>query len=335
VTVNLNTPGGGTTTATVDPSDLSTGSPAQGGATQEGVDPANPADPGGDPGAGDDPVEMIMGALKKIDMRVSALEQAAGGGQAPQPAKAPPKPPAAGEGGGGGFPPKKPTQDIRSARAKTKDDDPAGTTPSGAPGPELEKDMSVKGGEGGDGGGGPSPENKDAPLLKTEEGSDGDHSGQDPLPKKTTGDSMYVPTPMEATRRREEWTDTLARAEMLMPGVRLPTFDAAFDEKQTSDTLCTFKRKTLAASFETARGEGAIRDFITTDAPNFTSMTCDAVNVLFRAASQRMRNDNNILSVHRGPAIMPPAAGNGTPPRTPAEVNAFNRAFWEAKERGV
>lgn len=142
---------------------------------------------------------------------------------------------------------------------------------------------------------------------------------------------MYVPDPMDATRRREEWSNTLSRAELLMPGVRLPTFDAKFDDQALSGMLCDFKRKTLAASFETDKGNQAIRAFVTTDCPNFRKMTSDAVDVLFTAASERARERNNIMSVSRGPAMM---KQQGPVPKTPAEVNAFNRAYWENRDKG-
>jgi hypothetical protein len=92
------------------------------------------------------------------------------------------------------------------------------------------------------------------------------------------------------------------------------------------------ERKTLAASFETDRGNQAIRGFVTTDAPNFKSMTCDAVDVLFAAASERMRERNNVLNTHRGPAI---AASKDQRPQTPAELNAFYRNYYEQRDRGL
>jgi hypothetical protein len=312
--------GGYDKTVTSDPSDQTTGSGPNGGATREGVNPQDSDDMNGN-GNGD-PVEMIMAAIKKLDQRLSAIEQSVGGsgggrmGNFPNrdqrthdELESPPNANSAGEPGDNPKPPEtetkmtpheeKPSSDEGEVLAGKEITPPAeGHMPPTAEGPE----------------GAPPPELKENEDVRA------------------TADIAYVQNPMDATRRREQWTDTLARAEMLVPGMRLPTFDAALSEKQIAATLCTFKRKTLAASFETDSGNQAIRGFVTSDSPNFASMTCDAVGVLFTAASERMRERNNILSVSRGPALF---AKTGARPKTPAEINAFNRDYWSKRERGA
>lgn len=121
--------------------------------------------------------------------------------------------------------------------------------------------------------------------------------------------------------------DTLARAEILMPGIRLPTYDAKATAEATKDTLCAFRRRALTAAFATDAGRSAIEPLVE-GAPDFSRMTCDAARVLFVAASDRAKaaETSTVLSSIRDSAPTP-----GAKAASPKSINEQNRAFWGRK----
>jgi Uncharacterized protein conserved in bacteria (DUF2213) len=387
----------------------STGSPDEGGVTEEGVPPGGAAKGIEETGTGrhggaENPLDLILALIRKIDARLTAVEKQLSGSQSVQgvrdwggasnPARekgiavqhkdqAPrgETPPQSGAGASG-----PPDGDLlnRSAKAMagapvvgeksadTEDspdtektyatDDPLTPakpdhpghfvepdTPQGAAGPELEKNMAVADGTIETPEGSEPPELSKNHDLKTtspdtfETQPNNTNITRDPMLKgKITRDpAIQSPTrdsairnsrmpeahDLSAIRLREEWSETISQAELLMPGIRLPTFDAQLDDTQTRRALCDFRRKVLNASWETDKGLQIIRNVVTTDAPDFKGMTCDAIDVVFANAARRMRETNNILSIDRG------ASGarqeQAKVPKTPAELNAFYRDYYE------
>ena len=123
----------------------------------------------------------------------------------------------------------------------------------------------------------------------------------------------------------------LSQAEILKPGVALPTYDSGTPAKRTVEAMCNFKRKTLDEAKATDRGGSAIRAVVGDDAAkSFTdrSYTCDAVNYIFNSAATLIANEN------RGRASQPSIGANGgrnmfsTKAPSPAEINAKMRAAY-------
>ena len=105
----------------------------------------------------------------------------------------------------------------------------------------------------------------------------------DPDPEKDktkTGDSAAF---------RDEFQEAMARAEILAPGVKLPTYDAKADGKKTADSICVLRRRALRASLENDNAD--VVKTITGDA-DLTKMTCDAVKFAFAAASELVKQKN-------------------------------------------
>lgn len=129
-----------------------------------------------------------------------------------------------------------------------------------------------------------------------------------------TGDSAALATVFQ---------DTLARAEFLIPGVKLPTFDAAAKPQATEDTLCGFRRRVLIAS----QTSGAGREHVEAMMPaggDLTAMSCDAVGTTFQAATELAKIANN----RRGPNAGGGGSGGKVGPLSPAEINARNQAYY-------
>lgn len=93
-----------------------------------------------------------------------------------------------------------------------------------------------------------------------DEDPDADEGDEDEEGKKKvqTGDSAGL---------HGEFTDTVARAEILAPGVKLPTFDTKADKKKTADSLCALRRKAMGVAFKDDAKRKHFAPFLTTDSP--------------------------------------------------------------------
>lgn len=125
---------------------------------------------------------------------------------------------------------------------------------------------------------------------------------------------------MDAAPVIAEIIDVKARAEILVPGVRFPTFDAK--DGKIGDKLGGFRRKVLKHAISTEVGAKIVNPILA--GSDLKAMTFDAVKVAFNAASEAMRAHNN------GANRQPPKA------ETPASItnsalSAFNKKaaeFW-------
>jgi hypothetical protein len=93
----------------------------------------------------------------------------------------------------------------------------------------------------------------------------------------------------------DEVKDTQARAEILSPGVRMPTFDAKATPHATRDALCGLRRVALQKAFEGGSFRDAIEPFVG-KTPDFPKLTCDALTNAFIGASEIVRRSNNSAS---------------------------------------
>jgi len=102
--------------------------------------------------------------------------------------------------------------------------------------------------------------------------------------KKSTSDSASF---------RDEFQDAKARAEILAPGVKLPTFDAKADGKKTADSLCVLRRRALRAALTNDNGD-LVRSIVG-DA-DVSKMTCDAAKMAFHASSELVKQKNKTVA---------------------------------------
>lgn len=164
---------------------------------------------------------------------------------------------------------------------------------------------------------------KGAPDLPREKPGTGDRRGTGD--RQRTGDRRAAVG--DSTSMREAFVATLSKAETLCPGIRLPTFDAAAPARDTFDTLCGFRRKTLDAAYKTEDGRTAIDSIIDGRKAVFfdREWSCDAITVAFNGASSLMSQKN----AHR--VVAPRVGGSGgsngfgKAPPSPADMNARAR----------
>lgn len=149
-----------------------------------------------------------------------------------------------------------------------------------------------------------------------------------------TGDRRRRAAVGDSSSLKGSWQELLSRAEVLAPGIRMPTFDAKASARSTQDAMCGFRRKVLGEAMK----EDDTRDVIEgihEGRPELRQMTCDAVKTLFNAASSMVQqaNSKRAAYVHDGVNYrdMP---GNKAMQSTVQTINQKNADFW-AKQSGT
>jgi hypothetical protein len=127
----------------------------------------------------------------------------------------------------------------------------------------------------------------------------------------------------------EPFQEAISLAEIIHPGIQVPTIDAKLDPKKTYDSLCRFRRSVLTVANSTADGAGVIKEVnggraVTAD--GMSKLTCDRARFLFNGVGAAMKLKNTTDRVAAG------ASTEGSKPLTIADVNKANSDFW-AKER--
>lgn len=134
-----------------------------------------------------------------------------------------------------------------------------------------------------------------------------------------TGDEEPEEKKEGTNDRRTVFQDTLSRAEILVPGFKMPmTMDAApKDAKGFKDAMCKCKRKALDEALKKHGDKVAV--FL--GGKTVDAMSCATVDAAFLGASELVKAANNVTR----PAVSTKDFGSQTPVKT---INANNRSFW-------
>lgn len=139
----------------------------------------------------------------------------------------------------------------------------------------------------------------------------------------------------------DAWQETLSMAEILCPGIQVPTFDAKSPATSTRDMICTIQRNALREAAKKADMRTAMTAILGGDAATnevlsaqpLVHVTCDALGAVFRSAAMLAKTN---LHAHRVAPVnitYGTRDGSTTTPKTPAAINKRNADFWAA--RGV
>lgn len=91
----------------------------------------------------------------------------------------------------------------------------------------------------------------------------------------------------------DSFQEAVALAEVLVPGIRVPTFDKAMDPKKTFDAICLLRKTALDLAYSQPEGR-AIVDQVNGGKPlDITNMHCRDVRSLFRAVGVVKKQANN------------------------------------------
>lgn len=118
--------------------------------------------------------------------------------------------------------------------------------------------------------------------------------------------------------------DVIAAAEILSPGVRAPTFDAAARAPVTLDSICQLRRRALARAWSGTRNRDHIAPVVA--GRDLKKLPCEAVRSMFDASVALVKHANN--SEQRGEGRVRDSRRHESTVKTPtiAELNAKNRA---------
>jgi hypothetical protein len=149
---------------------------------------------------------------------------------------------------------------------------------------------------------------------EAEEGGERRESAQD---RRRTGDSASF---------KDAFQDMISRAEILSPGIKLPTFDGKADRKITRDRMCAFKRRALSAALDDAETAEILAPLV--KKTGLSKLTCDSVGLVFAGGSELVKRARADIGgshyVHdgdRGAAAAPSIS----------DLNERNRKFWREK----
>lgn len=122
----------------------------------------------------------------------------------------------------------------------------------------------------------------------------------------------------------KRFRDAVSRAEILAPGLRLPTTDAKASAKTIDAAVCQCQRRALATAYATDAGKNAIDPFLAGAEPTFDAMGPAELGSIFVGAAEILRARNNLSGVRVNAAT----TDFGKQPITPAALNAKHKAFW-------
>lgn len=163
----------------------------------------------------------------------------------------------------------------------------------------------------------------DDPEKKTEDGED------DP-DDEPTKDDILKPEPagkadVGTTYTGDSLQDIRSRAEILAPGLKLPTMDST--SKDIGKVADTAKRNALKLAYATADGLKTIGPFVGGANANIDALPGHTIDAAFIGASELIKQQNNLKGVRNG--VTTRDFGRSAP--TPADINAKNRAYWSQK----
>lgn len=143
--------------------------------------------------------------------------------------------------------------------------------------------------------------------------------------KASTGDSAALAT---------SYTALASQAEILQPGFKVPTFDAAITRAATVDRMCNVRRKVLDAFGATPEGAVMLLAANGGNAVDLLSMDCAGCATLFTAAAGMKAAANNATATRDSKTMGAPTGilDVGAPKLpSPADFNKAADDFWKGQ----
>lgn len=154
---------------------------------------------------------------------------------------------------------------------------------------------------------------------------------KDPKAKDKTKDSKRV---KDSASLKDVHRDTVSDAEVLSPGLKMPTFDSAKPFTVTRDSICLLKRRSLALAARDDKNGGA--DAVKTmlgKGKTLTGLDCNVVDTVFNGAVALMKDRN---TQDDAPKTISQARGTKTrDQKAPTSIADMNRMNREANKQPV
>lgn len=122
----------------------------------------------------------------------------------------------------------------------------------------------------------------------------------------------------------DSFREAVAGAEILVPGIKFPTYDRAASPGSTVKSICSLRRAALDQAYANPATRAIISDLLGGKTLNTKRMTCDGARALFRSAVSMRKSANKAPVTKDSALISTPAAPAA--PKTPAELNKVLRA---------
>lgn len=122
---------------------------------------------------------------------------------------------------------------------------------------------------------------------------------------------------------QDSYRETVSLAEIIVPGVRVPTFDTRAAPRSTFDAICNFRRSVLDLAYNQPATRGMIDELTGKRTLDTKCMTCDAIRGLFRSLGVARRSMNNDSSTGGRVLSASPARDNASQNKitSPADLN--------------
>lgn len=101
----------------------------------------------------------------------------------------------------------------------------------------------------------------------------------------------------------DSFRDTASLAEIIVPGIRLPTVDKAAKPKDTFRKICNLRRQALDLAYVQPETRSMIEELISGKTLDTSAMTCDAVRTTFRSVAAMRKAANNGTRDYRPAAV--------------------------------
>lgn len=108
--------------------------------------------------------------------------------------------------------------------------------------------------------------------------------GAEAVDVKAAKDSRYL---------ADSYKATVAMAEIVAPGIRVPTFDQKSPPARSFKSICDLRRSALDLAWGKADTRGMIEEVLAGRALDVKKMSCDAVRSAFNAVAVMKKNRNN------------------------------------------
>ncbi len=176
-------------------------------------------------------------------------------------------------------------------------------------------------------------------TYDAEDDSDEAKAWRAKMKAKKTGDAALDFDEGSSKALHTAYTELMAQAEVLVPGFKVPTFDAAISRARTVDRMCGARRLCLS-QFATADAAGAamLKGLNGGKDLDVVSMDCAQTAALFKAAASAKGVLNNLAATAGAGAATRDGAPSGgiatgthKGPPSIAEINKAHADFWKGK----
>jgi hypothetical protein len=143
--------------------------------------------------------------------------------------------------------------------------------------------------------------------------------------RRSVGDSFNMET---------VWQETMAKGEIIVPGIRVPTFDGRVNQTITARRLCSFRRQTMDAAIRDENIKGLVETVTNIKNPEvFKTMRCDTLKMAFDVTAGAIGGNRNagVMRASVGDGASRPAQGQRGSPSI-AELQRRNREAWKTGE---